>query len=55
VLVNIAFVDTIQPGVGSEYVLCTKTGKHYHVTRTYRDNLRDLAQFWIGAEAFGSE
>ncbi|MGH8131676.1 MAG: LytR/AlgR family response regulator transcription factor [Steroidobacteraceae bacterium] len=55
VLVNVAFVDTIQPGVGSEYVLHTKTGKQYHVTRTYRDNLRGLAQFWIGAEGFGPE
>jgi two-component system LytT family response regulator len=52
VLVNVAFVDTIQPGVGSEYVLRTKTGKQYHVTRTYRNNLRGLAQFWIGAEGF---
>jgi two-component system LytT family response regulator len=55
VLVNIAFVDTIQPGVGSEYILRTKTGKEYHVTRTYRDNLSDLAQFWIGTEQFGTE
>jgi two-component system LytT family response regulator len=55
VLVNVAFVDTIQPGVGSEYVLRTKTGKEYHVTRTYRDNLRDLAQFWIGTEKFGTD
>ncbi len=52
VLVNVAFVDTIQPGVGSEYVLCTKTGKQYHVTRTYRNNLSGLAQFWIGAKEF---
>ena len=50
VLVNIAFVENIQPGVGSEYVLRTKTGKEYHVTRTYRNNLRGLAKFWIGSE-----
>src|SRR6266853_429118 len=55
VLVNVAFVDTIQPGVGSEYVLCTKTGKQYHVTRTYRNNLSGLAQFWIGAKEFDSD
>jgi two-component system LytT family response regulator len=52
VLVNIEFVDTIQPGVGSEYLLRTKTGKQYRVTRTYRSNLRELAQFWIGTESF---
>jgi len=53
VLVNVAFVETIEPGVGSEYLLRTRTGKEYPVTRTYRDNLRGLAQFWIGTEGFG--
>lgn len=51
-LVNARFVESIQPGIGSEYVVCTKTGKEYHVTRTFRDNLRDLAEFWIGTEGF---
>ena len=55
VLVNVAFVDTIQPGAGSEYLLRTKTGRQYHVTRTYRKNLRGLAQFWIGTEGFDSD
>jgi two-component system, LytTR family, response regulator len=54
-LVNIAFVETIQSGVGSEYILRTKTGKEFQVTRTYRDNLRGLAQFWIGTEEFDSD
>ena len=53
VLVNVAFVETIEPGVGSEYLLRTKNGKQYNVTRTFRDNLRGLAQFWIGTEGFG--
>lgn len=51
VLVNRKFVESIEPGVGSEYVLRIKTGKEYHATRTYRDNLRDLADLWIGSEA----
>jgi hypothetical protein len=55
VLVNSRFVDSIEPGVGSEYVLRTKTSKEYHVTRTFRENLRDLADFWIGTEAFHVE
>jgi two-component system, LytTR family, response regulator len=55
VLVNVAFVETIQPGVGNDYVLRTKTGKEYAVTRTYRDNLRGLAQFWIGTGGFGTD
>ena len=53
VLVNIAFVETIEPGVGSEYVLRTRNGKQYNVTRTFRDNLKGLAQFWIGTDGFG--
>jgi len=55
VLVNIAFVETIQPEPGGDYVLRTKTGKQYHVTRTYRDNLKGLAQFWIGTDAFETD
>ncbi len=53
VLVNSTFVDTIQAESSGDYVLRTKTGKQYHVTRTYRDNLKGLAQFWIGTDAFG--
>jgi len=53
VLVNRAFVNTIQCGAGGNYILQTSVGKEYHVSRTYRDNLRGLAQFWIGTEGFG--
>ena len=35
------------------YVLRTKTGKQYHVTRTYRDGLKGLAQYWTGTDGFG--
>jgi two-component system LytT family response regulator len=52
VLVNGAHVESVQPGAGSEYILRTKTGKEFHVTRTYRSNLRSLAQLWSGSEAF---
>lgn len=55
VLVNIAFVETIQPEAGGDYLLRTKNGKQYHVTRTYRENLKGLAQFWIGTDAFGTD
>jgi two-component system LytT family response regulator len=53
VLVNRAFVNTIQFGASGNYVLQTSVGKEYQVSRTYRDNLRGLAQFWIGTEGFG--
>jgi two-component system LytT family response regulator len=54
VLVNVAFVDTIQVEADGDYVLRTKTGKQYRVTRTYREGLRGLAQYWIGTDAFSS-
>jgi two-component system, LytTR family, response regulator len=52
VLVNRAFVETVQPSVAGGYVLRTNTGKQYPVTQTYRNNLKNLAQFWIGTEGF---
>jgi two-component system LytT family response regulator len=54
VLVNVAFVDTINAEPGGDHVLRTKTGRQYRVTRTYRDNLKGLAQFWIGTDGFGA-
>jgi two-component system LytT family response regulator len=54
VLVNVAFVDTIQVEADGDYVLRTKTGKQYRVTRTYREGLKGLAQYWIGTDAFSS-
>ncbi len=50
VVVNISAVEEIQPLPTGEYRLRVKGGKEYLVTRTYKDNLRDLAQLWIGSE-----
>jgi DNA-binding LytR/AlgR family response regulator len=50
VLVNISAVEEIQPLPTGEYRLRIKGGKEYLVTRTYKHNLRDLAQLWIGSE-----
>lgn len=52
VLVNSAFVEAIEPCPSGEYLLRTTTGKEYNVTRTYKDNLRGLAEFWIGTDGF---
>lgn len=53
VVVNISAVEEIQPLVTGEYRLRVKGGKEYLVTRTYKRNLRDLAQLWVGAERLG--
>lgn len=50
VVVNISAVEEIQPLSTGEYSLRVKGGKEYLVTRTYKDNLRDLAQLWVGSE-----
>ena len=52
VLVNTAFVEEIKPYSTGEYSLRVKGGKEYTVTRTYKKNLKALAEFWIGTGAF---
>jgi two-component system LytT family response regulator len=52
VLVNAAFVEEIKPYPTGEYCLRVKGGKEYTVTRTYKENLRSLAEFSIGTGGF---
>jgi DNA-binding LytR/AlgR family response regulator len=55
ILVNTSFVEEIRPYSTGEYGLLVKGGKEYTVTRTYKKNLKSLAEFWIGAGAFFRE
>lgn len=55
VLVNSSFVEEIQPWNTGEYVLRVIGGKEYTVSRTYKNNLRSLAGFWVGTESFIAE
>ena len=50
VVVNISAVEEIQPLPTGEYRLRVRGGEEYLVTRTYKHNLRDLAQLWVGTE-----
>lgn len=50
VIVNISAVEEIQALPTGEYRLRVKGGQEYLVTRTYKRNLRDLAQLWVGSE-----
>jgi DNA-binding LytR/AlgR family response regulator len=54
-LVNPSFVEEIRPYSTGEYGLRLKGGKEYTVTRTYKKNLKSLAEFWIGLSAFSSD
>ncbi|HEY6489650.1 MAG: LytTR family DNA-binding domain-containing protein [Terracidiphilus sp.] len=52
VLVNASLVEEVQPLPTGEYTLRIKGGKQYTVTRTYKNNLKDLALCWIGLDGF---
>jgi two-component system, LytTR family, response regulator len=52
VLVNTACVSEVKPNSKGEYGLRMKGGKEYTVTRTYKENLKSLAEFWIGTGTF---
>jgi two-component system LytT family response regulator len=55
VLVNVAFVEEIQPWETGEYALRIKGGREYTVTRTYKQNLKDIAASWIGTGIFSPQ
>src|ERR1700683_2049349 len=50
VVVNTSAVEEIRPLPTGEYRLRIRGGREYSVTRTYKHNLRDLAQLWVGSE-----
>ena len=52
VLINASWVEELRPRVTGEYVLRLERGNEYTVSRTYRDNLKRLAQAWVGAGSF---
>jgi two-component system LytT family response regulator len=54
-LVNSSYVEEIQPWTTGEYALRLKGGKEYTVSRTYKNNLRSLARYWVGTESFVGE
>jgi DNA-binding LytR/AlgR family response regulator len=54
-LVNSSYVEEIRPYSTGEYVLRVKGGKEYTVTRKYKNNIRALAEFWIGGNALSRE
>jgi two-component system LytT family response regulator len=50
-LVNTTFVEEIKRYSTGEYGLRVRGGKEYTVTRTYKENLKFLAEFWIPASS----
>ncbi|MGB6625308.1 MAG: LytTR family DNA-binding domain-containing protein, partial [Candidatus Acidiferrales bacterium] len=52
VLVNKVWVDEIRPYAPRKYLLRLKNGKEFTVTRSYKGNLKSLAELWIGNDTF---
>lgn len=52
VIVNVSFVEEIGPLSTGEYCLRVEGGKEYTVSRTYKKNLKSLADVWIGTSPF---
>jgi hypothetical protein len=55
VLINRSYVEEIRPLPTGEYRLRLKGGRTYTVTRSYRKNLRELAELWIGVDTFACQ
>jgi DNA-binding LytR/AlgR family response regulator len=55
VLVNTSCVEEIKPYLTGEYGLRIRGGKEYTVTRTYKKNLKALADSWIGGTTLLAE
>lgn len=54
-LVNTSFVEEMQTYRTGNYGLRLRGGKVYTVSRTYKKNLKSLADFWVGTDTFVSE
>jgi LytTr DNA-binding domain len=48
VLVNKSWVEEIRPYTPGLYLLRLQGGKEFTVTRTYKKNLKSLAELWLG-------
>jgi two-component system LytT family response regulator len=52
VLINTSYVEEMKRWPTGEYVLRVRGGKEYTVTRTYRKNLKLMANSWIPHNIF---
>ena len=50
VLVNTSYVQEIEPWTPGGYLLRMGGGKEYAVSRTYKGNLKSIAEFWLGSD-----
>jgi two-component system, LytTR family, response regulator len=50
VLVNRVYIEELRRCATRAYLVRVSGGKEYTITRTYKDNLRRLADSWLGTE-----
>jgi DNA-binding LytR/AlgR family response regulator len=50
ILVNRVYIEELRRGGNGAYLVRVSGGKEYTITRTYKENLRLLAESWLGAE-----
>jgi DNA-binding LytR/AlgR family response regulator len=50
VLVNKAYIEELRRCATGVYLLRLRGGREYTITRTYKNNLRFLAESWLGTE-----
>jgi DNA-binding LytR/AlgR family response regulator len=55
VLLNASFVQEIRQSAAGEFTLCRSGGREYRVSRACRNNLKAMAQVWIGASALSEK
>jgi DNA-binding LytR/AlgR family response regulator len=55
VLVNTSYVQEIEPWTPGGYLLRMRGGKEYTVSRTYKGNLKSIAEFWLGSDETSHE
>ncbi len=54
-VVNGSMVEEIHPYATGDYRVRLKGGNEYPVARSYRKNLKSLADFWIGSKIFPAD
>jgi DNA-binding LytR/AlgR family response regulator len=50
-LVNRSWVEEVSPHLAGECLLRLRGGREFKVTRTYKRNLKSLAELWLGNDA----
>lgn len=51
-LINVSYVQEIQPCLTGEYLLKLVGGEEFTVSRTYKKNLSAIADSWVGTDSF---